>query len=46
MVDDAGAVADVGEALMAAVTAAGALTTRVADWVTGPPLPCAVIVKV
>ena len=39
-----GAVAAVGEAAIDAVTEAAAVTITVADCVTGPPLPCAVIV--
>ena len=46
IVEDPGAVADVGEALIDALTDAAEVTVTTADWVTGPPLPWAVMVKV
>ena len=39
-----GAVADVGDAAIDALTDAATVTLTVAIWVTGPPLPCATIV--
>lgn len=44
--DEPGSVADVGDALIEAVTVAADVTVTVAACVTGPPLPCAVIVNV
>lgn len=41
-----GAVAEVGEALIEALTDADAVTVTVADCVTGPPVPWAVMVNV
>ena len=39
MVDEPGAVAEVGDALIDALTTGAAVTVTLADWVTGPPLP-------
>jgi len=39
MVDDPGAVAEVGDALIDVLTTGAAVTVTLADWVTGPPLP-------
>ncbi len=44
IVDEPGALADAGDALIEAVTEAAAATVTVAVCVTGPPLPWAVIV--
>ncbi len=44
MVVEPGDVDVVGLALIAAVTVGAAVTVNVADWVTGPPFPSAVIV--
>lgn len=46
MVEEPGAVANVGDALIDALTTGATVTVTLAEWVTGPPLPCAVIVKV
>ena len=39
MFDEPGAVVEVGDALIDALTTGAAVTVTLADWVTGPPLP-------
>ena len=39
MVEEPGAVANVGDALIDALTTGAAVTVTLADWITGPPLP-------